>query len=67
VERAYLHEAVGSTLEALYGERTEQVALQLARHFQAAGNVNKAVDYLLQAGERARRLSAHEEAIGYFW
>jgi predicted ATPase/DNA-binding SARP family transcriptional activator len=66
VERAYLHEAVGSTLEALYGERTEQVAVQLARHFQAAGNVDKAADYLLQAGERARRLSAHKEAIGYF-
>ncbi len=66
VERAYLHEAVGSTLEALYAERAEQVAGQLARHFQVAGNVDKAVEYLLQAGERARRLSANEEVIGYF-
>jgi predicted ATPase/DNA-binding SARP family transcriptional activator len=66
VERAYLHEAVGSTLEALYADRAEQVAGQLARHFQVAGNVDKAVKYLLQAGERARRLSANEEAIGYF-
>src|SRR5262249_38199517 len=37
IERAYLHEAVGSVLEALYGEQTEQVAVQLARHFDEAG------------------------------
>jgi lipopolysaccharide biosynthesis regulator YciM len=37
--------------------------LQLAWHFQAAGMVDKAADYLLQAGERAHRLSANEEAI----
>ena len=72
VERAYLHQAVGTVLEALYGEGTEETAAieagaaQLARHFEAAGVVEKAVEYLRQAGERAQRLYANEEAIGYF-
>ncbi|MCB0167288.1 MAG: AAA family ATPase [Anaerolineae bacterium] len=65
-ERVYLHEAVGKTLEQLYGSRTEEVALELARHFQAAKLVKKAVEYLCQAGERARRLSAHQEAVTHF-
>jgi predicted ATPase len=63
MERTYLHEAVGNVLETLYGEQTEQVAVQLARHFEQAGLTQKAVNYLLQAGKRASQLSAHEEAI----
>jgi predicted ATPase len=65
MERAYLHEAVGSVLEAIYGEQTEQVAVQLARHFEQAGLREKAVNYLLQAGKRAGRLSANQEAIAH--
>jgi len=65
-ERAYLHEAVGSALEELYGERTGEIAVHLARHFQEAGITEKAVDYLHQAGKRAVRLSAHQEAIAHF-
>ncbi len=62
-ERAYLHQDVGTALEALYGEGTEAVALQLARHFQEAGIAGKAVGYLSQAGDRARGLYAHPEAL----
>jgi predicted ATPase len=71
VERAHLHEAVGTALEALYGSETEETvasragAAQLARHFQEAGNAEKAVGYLRQAGERAQRLYANREAAGY--
>jgi DNA-binding SARP family transcriptional activator/tetratricopeptide (TPR) repeat protein len=64
VERAYLHEAVGIALEGLRGEA--DVAPQLARHFQEAGIAEKAVEYLRQAGERAVRMSAHEEAVAHF-
>jgi predicted ATPase len=62
-ERAYLHEEVGTVLEALYREQTEKIALQLAHHFEIARLTQKAVVYLLQAGQRATRLSAHQEAI----
>ena len=66
VERAHLHEAMGKALETLYGEGAAEIAVQLARHFQAAGLVPKAVDYLIQAGNKAVRLSANEEAIAHF-
>jgi DNA-binding SARP family transcriptional activator/predicted ATPase len=66
VERAQLHEATGNVLEALYGEEVPEIAVQLARHFQEAGVVEKAVGYLHQAGNRAVRLSANEEAIAHF-
>jgi predicted ATPase len=65
-ERVYLHEAVGQSLERLYGEAVDEVALQLARHFQEAGLTGKAIDYLSRAGERAVRLSANEEALTHF-
>jgi DNA-binding SARP family transcriptional activator/predicted ATPase len=66
VERAHLHEAIGNVLEALYGESVAEVTVQLAWHFEAAGVVDKAVDYLLQAGNQAVRLSAYNEAITHF-
>jgi DNA-binding SARP family transcriptional activator len=72
VQRVHLHEAVGTALETLYGERTEGAAAietgaaQLARHFQEAGIIHKAVDYFRQAGERAQRLYANQEAAEHF-
>ena len=42
------------------------VAGQLARHFQAAGLMAKAVSYLQQAGERALSFVAHQEAFAHF-
>lgn len=61
-ERAYLHEDVGHVLESLYGEQAGLIAVQLARHFQEAGHLLKAVGYLREAGDRAMRLSAYQEA-----
>jgi predicted ATPase len=63
VERSYLHEDVGNVLEELYGDQAEEIAVQLARHFQEAGMAEKAVHYLSRAGEKAAQLSAYEEAI----
>jgi len=64
-ERAYLHRDVGEVLETLFEGRTEEVAAQLARHFEEAGIPAKAASYRLQAGNRARRMSAHEEAAAH--
>ena len=50
-------------LEQLYGTQVDEIAVQLARHFEAAGWPGKAARYLQQAGERAVRLSANEEAL----
>jgi serine/threonine protein kinase/predicted ATPase len=66
MERSYTHEDVGNALETLFANHADEVAPQLARHFDMAGIVPKAIDYLQRAGERATRLSANEEAIDHF-
>lgn len=65
MDRAYLHEQVGTALEALHGNRAGELAVELARHFREAGLLEKAVHYLTRAGEHAIRLSAHEEALAH--
>jgi DNA-binding SARP family transcriptional activator/predicted ATPase len=64
-EKTYLHEAIGKTLERLYGERSGEVAVQLARHFAESGDSVRAIRYIQQAGERARRVSANTEAVAH--
>jgi tetratricopeptide (TPR) repeat protein len=60
-------------LEALYAEGTKEIGEiagitpDLARHFEEAGIVEKAVAYLQQAGKRAVRLAANEEAVAHFY
>jgi serine/threonine protein kinase/tetratricopeptide (TPR) repeat protein len=66
VEKAHFHEQVGTMLETLYGAQADEIAVQLARHFEEAGIVPKAIDYLQKAGQRASQLSAHLEAITHF-
>jgi DNA-binding SARP family transcriptional activator len=72
-ERVYLHQSLAVALEELHAEWAGDMAtqepilsLRLARHFQEAGITYKSVDYLRQAGERAARLSAHQEAVAHF-
>ena len=65
-ERASLHEAVGSQLEALLPEQAADLAPLLAWHFEVAGVLDRAADYYLAAGHRAYRLSSHEEAIAHY-
>lgn len=62
-QRMYLHLDVGNALEALLQGQTEEIAAQLARHFEEAGLPDKAAAYRLQAGDRARRVSANAEAV----
>ena len=63
-QRASLHEAIGGALEALHGEGEGEVAPQRAWHFERAGLARRAATYLLLSGQRAARLSAHDEAVG---
>ena len=67
IERTYLHEALGLALEQLYGERAAEVALQLARHFEAAGLPAKTITYLQAAGDAAAQLYAGVEAAAHYY
>ena len=54
---------IGERKEAAYGERTREIATELAVHFEQGRDYRSAVQYLHLAGENATRRSAHREAI----
>lgn len=65
-ERRMMHGEVADSMEQLYGEHADEIATQLARHFQEAGDDEKAATYLIRSGEAARRAYANAEAGGYY-
>jgi ABC-type oligopeptide transport system substrate-binding subunit/DNA-binding SARP family transcriptional activator/predicted ATPase len=65
-DRAALHKEVAETLEMLYKEDIAAVAVPLVRHYREAGVREKTVEYLLQAGDQARSLYAHQEAVDHY-
>ncbi|MFQ5595161.1 MAG: tetratricopeptide repeat protein, partial [Anaerolineae bacterium] len=64
--RAYRHRQAGTALEHLYAENPTPVIGELARHFRRGGEEQKAFTYLVQAGDRAWALYAHQEAIRHY-
>jgi oligopeptide transport system substrate-binding protein len=64
--RLELHRNVGEALEEIHREAPEQVFGLLGRHFAEAGERERAVRYLLNAGDAARRLYADEEALEHY-
>ena len=64
-ERRLLHGDVAGVLEMLYAGHTDEIAAELARHHEEAGEDEKAIAYLIQAGDGAFRVYAHNEAIAY--
>jgi AAA ATPase domain/Transcriptional regulatory protein, C terminal len=60
--RARLHHQIGQRLAALYAQRIEDVAPELAYHFEQAGDWPRAIEYLQRAAEIAGNRSAHRQA-----
>jgi ABC-type oligopeptide transport system substrate-binding subunit len=61
--RRVYHGLVADWLLEQSGERLEEYTGLIADHLALAGRTEAAVEYLLQAGDRARGLYAHQEAI----
>jgi ABC-type oligopeptide transport system substrate-binding subunit/tetratricopeptide (TPR) repeat protein len=59
LQRRRLHRRAATAIEALRPDNFEA----LAYHYAQTGRAEKATDYLLKAGDRARGLYAHQEAI----
>ena len=65
--RATLHRRFGRALEEAYGEQqVNQLAAELAVHFEAGLDTERAVKYLLQAGILADRRFATVEGAAHF-
>jgi tetratricopeptide (TPR) repeat protein len=65
-ERRMLHGEIAETLEAITAEHSDQFALQLARHYDEAGNAEKAIHYWTLAGDLAYQVYAQNEAIAAY-
>ncbi|MGQ9492612.1 MAG: ABC transporter substrate-binding protein [Anaerolineae bacterium] len=69
--RQHLHALVGQAMERIYAAQAEELAGELAFHFQHARLIApelaaKAIGYLLQAGDQARLLGAYTEALAFY-
>lgn len=54
---------IGERLEEAYGDRTQEIAAELAIRFEQAGDAERAIPYLQQAGENALQQNGYNEAI----
>ncbi|MFQ5796529.1 MAG: AAA family ATPase, partial [Candidatus Bipolaricaulia bacterium] len=64
--RKLFHRQVGEALERVYANRLEEYSGRIAEHYYRGETWEKAVEYLLKAGEKAGRTYLNDEAIGYF-
>ena len=64
-KRRRLHQTIGERTEGAYAGSTENVAAELAVHFERSGDHERAAKYLLQAAQRSFSVCAHAETIDY--
>jgi predicted ATPase len=64
--RRDFHLKVGVALENLFADRREEFYGLLAHHFETAQAHDKALDYLVRAGDQARLAYALQEAIDFY-
>lgn len=64
--RRKLHGRIGSYLEQRYCNDIEEYYGLLAHHYRLSDQRDKAIEYLIKAGHRARDLFANEEALQYY-
>jgi len=63
--RARRHRRTAVLVEQLYVQRQEELAADLARHFDLGGEAQRAVAHYVRAAQRAFELFANDEALTY--
>ena len=64
MRRSQIHHRIAERGVVIYGDRTSEIANELAMHFEQSRDWPRALEYLLQAAESAATRSAHHEATG---
>jgi class 3 adenylate cyclase/tetratricopeptide (TPR) repeat protein len=64
--RKALHRVVAMAIEELYTERLPEFSAMLAYHYEQGEMWDKALPYLVQAGQEAQKVYANQEAVGYY-
>src|SRR6266540_3963358 len=65
-QRRLAHGAVGAALETLYANRLDELVSELAFHYALSDLDEKALYWLVRAGDRARALFANGEALSLY-
>jgi len=65
-ERLEIHERIAHEMEEVFSDRLSEFCETLAFHYMRGKSIHKAVDYLLQSGEKSLRRYALEESHQYF-
>jgi DNA-binding SARP family transcriptional activator len=65
LRRRLLHRQVAETLAAIHAAGLDLTCVQIARHFEGAGQADRSIDFYRRAVASARRIFAIEEAIGH--
>ena len=63
MRRSQIHQRIAERGIAIYGARANEIAAELAMHFEQSHDSSRALEYTLQAAENAATRSAHHEAI----
>jgi class 3 adenylate cyclase/tetratricopeptide (TPR) repeat protein len=64
--RKVMHERAGKAIEDVFANRLQDHYAELAYHYSRSTNLDKAIDYLGNAGNQAVFMAAHRQAIGQF-
>ena len=65
-QRQEIHERIGVSLEVLFRHRLSELHEILAYHFSRSNNYEKAIGYLVKAGEKSLKMHSLDEANDYF-
>ncbi len=64
--RVMLHRQAGEQLLQHYGKRAPHIATQLAMHFEQGRDFERAVEYVIHAGDHAAKLYGYAEAKEHY-
>jgi class 3 adenylate cyclase/tetratricopeptide (TPR) repeat protein len=64
--RRELHGRIGEIVEDLYGDKLEENYELLAYHYGRSPRDEKAVNYMIRAGDKSAKIYSTEDAIGYY-
>ncbi len=64
--RKELHRAVGAAIEELYTDRLTEHYEELAHHYERAEAWEKALEYLVKAGQKLQQAYANLEALNFY-
>jgi class 3 adenylate cyclase/tetratricopeptide (TPR) repeat protein len=65
-KRQEFHQQVGEGIESLYRDRIEEYYEELAHHYVRSADKEKALEYLIKAGDKSKGIYANQQAIDYY-